>query len=284
MLALLVSDIANPFYPQLAKAVERQAVQEGYGVVICNTADDPELAARHVQRLLDQGIDGILHASVGLDEEPIADLAVVDVPVVFVNRRPAAARASFVVSDNRAAGRSIGLHLLDLGRTSIGFVSGPDFARNGQERLEGLQAAVREHRRTGRVIVKPGDFSRESGAAAVREWIAANELPGAIVGVNDSVAIGVMETLRESGRSVPEDVAVAGFDDIDLASSSLISLTSVAQDIERMGTRAVRVLLRLGAEKAKTHSRPIREVLPSRLIVRRSTRSGDADHSEDAVA
>jgi LacI family transcriptional regulator len=269
MIALLVSDIANPFYPQLAKAVERQALQAGYGLVICNTEEDAEVTRRHVERLHDQGIDGIIHASVGLDEQAVLGPGGAT-PVVFVNRRPSAPRANYIVSDNRAGGEAIGRHLLEMGRTTVGFVAGPSFARNGLERLEGLRLGVTEGPRRGELLVKGGDFSRESGQAAVREWVAAGELPAAIVGVNDSVAIGVMEALIETGRVIPQDVAVAGFDDIYLASSGLIGLTSVAQDIDRMGARAVRALLRSISDPTPP-LRAVREILPTRLIVRHST-------------
>ncbi len=271
LLALLVSDITNPWYPELARSIEVHAGRAGYGLVICNTDDDPQITRRHVQRLLDHGIEGIVHASVGLDALEVSPEAVGDTPVVFVNRRPAAAGASYVVTDNVAGGRLLAAHLIALGHTTIGFVSGPAYAATGQERLRGVQEIVAERRGQVGILVEQGESSKASGAAAVRTWLERSTLPTAIIGSNDTIALGAMEALVEAGLHVPEDVAVAGFDDISSSSSSLISLTCIRQQTEKMGEHAVTALLRLMRAGLRTRRRPIREVLRAELVIRAST-------------
>ena len=268
MLALLVSDIANPFYPELAKSIEREAAAHGYVVVVCGTDDKPAESMHRVRRLLDHGVDGIIHASVAADEEAV--VALVDDPrrVVFTNRRPSAADGSFVAADNLAGATALTQHLLELGHRRIGFVAGPSYASNSRERLDGFLAAVgREPGATA--LVAAGDFSPESGARAVDEWLAAGEAPTAVIGVNDVVAVGALDALLAAGRVVPRDVSLAGFDDIPLASSRILGLTTVAQHIDVMGKRAAEVMIqRLGQPEG---SPPVQEVLEPERIVRATT-------------
>lgn len=264
---LLVSDIANPFYPELAKAIEREARKFGYALVICNTEDNVREAKRYVQRLLSQGIDGIIHASVGNDEEPVLSLLGSNTPVVFTNRRPRSPSCHFVVADNRAGAIALTQHLLDLGHRRIGFVGGPDYASNAQDRLDGFKTAM-AGQPDAEAVIHTGEFSPQTGREAVKRWIDQGRLPTAIIGVNDSIALGTLEGLLDAGRSVPADVALAGFDDIEMASSRLVGLTTVAQHIDRMGHRAMHILRRLLESRAP---RPIQEVIQPTLVVRRTS-------------
>lgn len=266
LLGLLVSDIANPFYPQLAKAIEREAMRLGYGLVICNTDDDDSETERYVERLIDQGFEGIIHASVKTDEVRTLEVVGDRSRIVFTNRRPSSLHAHYVTSDNVAAGVMLTRHLLEQGHRRIGFVKGPSYVSNCVDRAAGFLGEMLNS--GAEPLFVQGDLSMESGALAVRELLAADNPPTAVIGVNDLVALGALEGLLEAEFRVPEDVALAGFDDIQLAGSKFANLTSVAQHTERMGQRAVRVLVRLARNPS---SRFIRETIPPELIVRRST-------------
>ncbi len=270
-----MSDITNPFYPQLAKSIEREAWREDYAVVICNTDDEPQETLRYVQRLLDQGTAGVIHASTGLDELQV--LRAIHDPrrIVFANRRPSSPGVSYVVSDNAAGGRLLGEHLLARGHRRIGFIAGPQWAANRQERLDGLRDAAIDD--GAEVVVAEGDFTPASGVDAVGAWLSMPNPPSAIVGVSDQVALGALAALVERGVEIPGDMAVAGFDDIEFASSRIIGLTSIAQHIDDMGRRAVRLLLRqLGGRKYRVS----RIELDPSLVVRHTTgRDGAADGS-----
>jgi LacI family transcriptional regulator len=264
---LLVSDIANPFYPELAKAIEHEARKFGYVLVICNTEDNVREAKRYVQRLLGQGIDGIIHASVGNDEDSVLSLVGSNTPVVFTNRRPRSPSCHFVVADNRAGAIVLTQHLLEHGHRRIGFVGGPAYASNAQDRLDGFKTAMAK-RLDAEALIHLGEFSPQTGLEGVRRWIDEGRLPTAIIGVNDSVALGTLEGLLDAGRSVPGDVALAGFDDIEMASSRLVGLTTVAQHIDRMGHRAMHILRRLLESRPP---RPIQEIIQPTLVIRRTT-------------
>ncbi len=269
-LGLIVSDIASPFYPQLAKSVEHEAAKRGVTVLICNTEDNPEISQMCVRRMLDQRIGGIIHGSVGEDEADVLEEVGDQTPVVFVNRRPRARSASFVVADNRLGARRLTEHLLEQGHRRIGFIGGPAWASNAGERLEGFLDAVRDFGPECETLVSEGDFSAETGRAQAHAWLSdPDRRPTALIGVNDVVAVGAMESVLERGLRVPEDIALAGFDDTQFSASPLIALTSVAQHIDEMGRVAVRVALRLGRHQGRR--RPIREVIEPELVVRRTS-------------
>lgn len=267
MLALLVSDITNPFYPQLAKSVEQEAGKDDYTVIICNTADRTAETRRYLERLLGQGLDGVIHAAVARDEQVV--LSLIDDPrrVVFTNRRPKSESVSFIVSDNRGGAILLTNHLLDLGHRRIGFIGGPSFARNYAERLDGFQQAMTKVPDASACIAE-GDFSTQSGARAVRAWAAAPNLPTAIIGVNDSVALGALSALNELHLRVPDDIALAGFDGVQATSVSLVGLTTVDQHIDELGRAAVRILI---GQLNNPEFTPVRRVLPPELLLRRST-------------
>jgi LacI family transcriptional regulator len=272
VLVLLVSDLANPFYPQLAKSVEQEAKKAGYAVVVGNTADRTAETRRYVERLLTQGIDGVIHASAARDEKTLLSMMDDKRRVVFTNRRPTTAGVSYVVSDNERGAAELTRHLLSLGHRRIGFIAGPAYARNALERLEGFRSAMSEVP-GAQPLVAEGDFSAESGQQAVHEWADGRHPPTALIAVNDAAALGALETLTQHNLKVPQDVAVAGFDGTRLSSSPLIRLTTVDQHISKLGRRAVQVLL--GQIDESGEFEPVHEVLPTQLLVRDSTDGDD---------
>jgi LacI family transcriptional regulator len=144
-------------------------------------------------------------------------------------------------------------------------VSGPSWAANARERLVGIRAAAHEHGVD--VVVAEGDFRMESGAAAMSRWLESGSPPSAVIGVSDEVAMGVLGVLATRSRGGPQ-IAVGGFDDTDLAGSDVISLTSVAQHIEEMGQKGVRLLVDQLAYR--THP-PAHDILQPDLHVRRTS-------------
>ena len=277
-LGLLVSDITNPFYPELAKSIEQEAKRQGYAVIICNTGDDVGETEAYLQRLIDHGVEGVIHASVGEDEDKTLALIGDTNRIIFANRQPQSRKASYIVSDNAAGSAALTRHLLEMGHRRIGFVQGPQVASVSRERVEGFlrQMALESG---AQPILASGDFSPESGARAVEEWMREGSFPTAIIGVNDLVALGAFDALLAAGLRVPEDAAVAGFDDIAFAGTRVVGLTSVAQHIDQMGTQSVRLLLRMVAKRLR---RPIHEVVAPELIVRRSTSTAATSHPSNS--
>jgi len=252
----------------LPKSVEREASRNGYTVFICNTEDSQVEVDRHLRRLLSHGIDGIIHASVGDDEETVSRLMGSPRRVVFTNRRPRSQTANYIVSDNEGGAEELTRYLLGLGYRRVGFVGGPTFASNAAERLRGF-SRVMEAEPGATALVAVGSFDPEAGVRIATQWLSLSDPPEAIVGVNDAVALGVVEAILRSGRRIPDDVAVAGFDDIQLASANIVGLTSISQHIEYLGERAFQILLQqISGEAAAT---PLQEVIAPTLQIRHTT-------------
>ncbi len=268
LLALLVSDIANPFYPQLAKSVEDEAKRHNYTVIICSTNDRTAETRRYLQRLLRQGLDGVIHASVARDQDTLVNMIGDPRRVVFTNRRPTGSSANYIVSDNRAGAKDLTMRLLARGHRRIGFVAGPPYASNARDRLAGFLAAMAEVA-DAEPLVAESDFSSDGGARAVDQWMDAPARPTALIAINDSVALGIWEALNDRGIHVPTDAALAGFDGVRLTASRLFDLTTVDQHIDQMGKRAVQILLRQLA--GRPDADPIQQVLPTQILLRNST-------------
>jgi LacI family transcriptional regulator len=278
MLALLVSDFTNPFYPQLAMSIEREADKAGYTVVICSTGDRTEQTRRHLTRLLGQGLDGVIHAAVGRDEATVLAVLGDHRRVVFTNRPPKSKAVSYVVSDNFEGAAELTRHLLAIGHRRIGFIGGPPYAVNATERLRGFTTVMKDVAEAT-ALVMSGEFARESGERAVKQWLQEGSAPTAIIAINDSVALGAMEALIRGGLRIPADIALAGFDGTNLAASPIMSLTSVDQRSEEMGRLAVGVLL--GQLRSDAFV-PTQQVLPTQLLLRASTE--DAPRAVGTVA
>jgi LacI family transcriptional regulator len=285
LVALLVSDLTNPFYPQLAKSVEEEAGKAGYTVIICNTSDKVSEVRRHLTRLLDQGVDGVIHASVGKDEATVLSALGDPRRVVFVNRPPTSPSVSYVVSDNFGGALSLTRHLLEVGHRRIGFIGGPLYAGNANERFRGFEIAMGEVAGTQAFVVHRV-FGKESGSSAVSDWLEQGSNPTAIIANNDTMALGAMEELIRHGLRIPQDVAIAGFDGTDFSASPVIGLTTVDQHSDEMGRRAVKVLLK---QISSRNFVPARQILPTELLPRRSTEGprhfgGDIGSDQPSVA
>jgi LacI family transcriptional regulator len=265
-IGLLVSDIANPFYPPLAKAIEQRCRKLAYSVVICNTNDDPDTSVEYIERLLAQGVEGFIHASAGPDENAV--LAALGDPrrIVFANRRPRSTDVSYVVSNNVGGGRQLGEYLIAQGHSLIAFLSGPPWASSSAERLTGLAGAVEQG--GGEMLVAQGDFTPKMAVQAVTTWLERAQPPTAFVGINDQVAAAIYVALTESGLAVPDQAAVAGFDNVEFAWSAAVPLTTVGQRTETMGRRALDILLR---QVRNPTQRLTFQDLPMDLFVRNTT-------------
>ena len=263
---LIVTDINNPFYPEIVRGAEDAAQHEGRSLILCNAAEDPERELAYLNLLLERRVDGVIVAAGGLTTRQAQLLRAFPVPLVLVNAALPGGPIPSVVSDNVAGGRAAVDHLLDLGHTRLVHVSGPAVRDATSLRLDGVRAAIAASGREVTLEVVEGDGYLAGGAAA-RGIAARLAPPYAIIAHNDLTAVGVIHALFDLGIRVPDEVSVVGFDDIALAAFTNPGLTTVAQDKYGMGRWAVEAITRLQAGE------PVRgpEVLPIELVVRRST-------------
>jgi LacI family transcriptional regulator len=243
-LGLIITDIENPFFPQLVRAVEDVAREHGFALLLCNATDDPDREASYLDLLVDRRVDGVVIAVSGLGARQGEWLAEAPLPVVLVNSVAPGLPHPAIASDNVDGGRQAAAHLLDLGHRRLGaLTAGPRIA-DAPARVAGVRNAYAERGLDPEAITvevgEPGVGGGESALCRLLER--APETTG-ILAYNDLMAIGAMRAIRASGRSVPEEMSVVGFDDIAIAAYTDPPLTTIAQAIGELGRLAVEHLV-----------------------------------------
>ncbi len=265
MLALILSDIQNPFFTTLSRGVEDVAQQYGYTLIVGNTDERPEKERQYLDVLASHRVDGVILSTVG--EGHIDLLRQHGIPVVLVDRVVPGTDVDTVVHDAYDGGRQIIAHMLEQGYRDIMFIGGPPGNSTLEARLAGCRAAMQAGGRA--LTVRLGRLDQASGEEIVAALAAEGAMPEALVAANNLLAVGAVVELRRQGRSVPGDVGLACFGDIDLASQLDPFLTVVRHPAYEMGRAAMEILYaRLnGADDPPRH-----QVFPAELVVRRSTR------------
>jgi LacI family transcriptional regulator len=239
-LGLIITDIENPFFPQLVRSVEDVAREHGFAVLLCNAADDPDREASYLDLLVDRRVDGVVIAVSGLGARHREWLAEPPLPVVLVNTVAPGLPHPSITSDNLDGGRQAAAHLLDLGHRRIGVLTAGPGNDNALPRVAGVRRAFEEHGldpASARIVV--GEPGVGGGETALCQLL--DEAPDTtgVVAYNDLMAIGAMRAIRASGRAVPRDVSVVGFDDIAIAAYTDPPLTTIGQAIGDLGRWAV---------------------------------------------
>jgi LacI family transcriptional regulator len=269
-IALLLTDIANPFWTTIARGVEDAAGQRGYHVILCNSDEDPGKELNYIDILLQRRVDGIILAPSTDDKKRLLALKRHNVPFVLVDRWVEDFKTDLIRSDNKTGARELIQHLIRLGHRSIAIVSGPAGISTAVDRLAGYREALRESGIPFRQsLVKQGTYRLDHDHASVAELLDEPDPPTAVFATNNFIAMGILETLRRLGKRVPEDIALVCFDDLPQASVIYPFLTVCAQDAYRMGTLAAELLIeRITSRAARRIPRDI--MLNTRLIVRKS--------------
>ncbi len=269
-LGLIISDIANPFFPELVKSIQRRATDAGYDLMLANTNYDESLTVSCVERMLQQKVRGVAIMTSEMDYSLIDRLAEREVAVVFLDLGPVGPHTSNINVDYESGVHAGVQHLLDLGHRRIAYVSGPRHLKSAERRRAAFIEIMRRSRaslRTKPVIIE-GDFSAEAGERAVKEMLELEERPTAVFCANDLMAIGALGGLRRAGARVPRDVSVVGFDDISFAALTDPPLTTIEFPRADVGSAAVEALMHtISADDAFGREFKVE----TRLVVREST-------------
>lgn len=270
-IGLIIPDITNPFYPEVARGIEDQARASGYSVFLCNTNYDKQREADYLNLLSEKRVDGIIMAPISNQSAQRLEEAGNMIPVVYVTKRVSGNALSFVVIDDERGGFIATKYLIEQGYKTIGYI-GPDEKTGNDpgERLAGFRAAFKKFGISVQSrYVRIADFKRETGYNAIARMIEAGNFPRAVFAGNDLLAIGMIQGIKEKGLSVPRDIAIIGFDNIPLAAFPEIRLTTIHQPKYEMGQMAADILLEK-IEK-RTPGQPRRVILEPELIVRSSS-------------
>jgi LacI family transcriptional regulator len=271
-LGLIVLDIGNPFFTEVARGVEHAASERGYAVLLCNSDESRGRQDTHLTFLEEQRVGGVLVTPVDADLRHIEQLRARGTAVVLLDEPGQDGRCSVAVDDIRG-GEIAGEHLLALKRNRIVYVTGPDTIRQCVDRGRGLHKAVSEAGLDAGTVVRRVEIpalNGDEGHKAV-ERVLADGWPDAVFCANDVVALGVLRGLLEAGVNVPDDVSLVGYDDIEFAATSAVPLTSVRQPALQIGRTAAALLLEEIAQP-DTHAHQQVMFRPE-LVARRSTGS-----------
>jgi LacI family transcriptional regulator len=268
-IGLIIPDISNPFFPQVASGVEDGAKEKGYSVFLCNTNYESDQEARYLQLLIEKRVDGIILASGFQASDTINPLLMGSLPIVSLCTRFENVNNSFVVIDNERGGFIATKHLIEQGYPSVGYIGTQGDGLSQGQRFKGyLQALEKFNIPFDDRFVFSGDLKRETGYEITKRLIAGQHFPRALFVENDLMALGAIQGIKESGLRVPDDIAVVGFDDIAFASFPEIGLTTVRQPKYEMGKMAVNILLDSIIESTKE---PKKHILEPKLIIRTSS-------------
>jgi DNA-binding LacI/PurR family transcriptional regulator len=271
LLGLIVSEITNPFFPELVQEFENLAVEQGYEVFIGSTNYDPVRTESLVRRMLQRSVDGVAIMTFGIEQELIQKLVDRAFPMVFVDSGPDLPNIRVLKVDYGEGIREAVQHLAALGHRDIAFISGPLHMRSAVARRDAFLKSMSELGLTvPREHIIEGTHTMEGGIKATEHLLLSGEMPTAIVCSNDMTAIGVLHGLHRTTHKVPDDISVIGFDDIHLAQFVLPPLTTVQMSCKRIAAAAIQAL-RFGIEPGLPQAQQTEWPIPTHLVVRQST-------------
>lgn len=276
---LVVSDIANPFFPEMIKSFEAAALEVGFDLLLCNTNYDPSRTAAAVRKMIENKVRGVAMMTSEFSTILAEELAAHHVDVVFLDVGPVKNLMSNIRVDYSKGIFEAIRHLRDLGHNEFAFLAGPQDLRSAVIRRKAFADALAQCGLPSHRTIE-GNHKVDGGVSAVRTLLGQANFPTAILCSNDLTAIGAMSALREAGVEVPEDVSVVGFDDIYFARLTNPPLTTVSLSREQLGKLAFEALQKMS--RSKRH-RGSEYVMGTTLVVRQSTapaRDRELRHAE----
>jgi DNA-binding LacI/PurR family transcriptional regulator len=271
---LIISDITNPFFPELVKAFEDIAVEHGQEVLIANTNYDPARMEGCVTRMIQRKVDGVAIMTSEMEDRLIQVMSHKDIPLVFMDVGTPGPGVSRVVVDH-AAGVSMAMdHLIGLGHRRIAFISGPLNLFSARCRLGAFKESLKRHGLSRDPdLIQEANHRADGGHAAMKRILDSGTTLTAVVASNDLTAIGALGAIHDRGMKVPDDISIVGYDDIILSAFTQPSLTTLRLPRSEIATAAFRALYnarQIDASSKKVHDGTNQNIQPA-LVLRNST-------------
>jgi LacI family transcriptional regulator, galactose operon repressor len=269
-LAVIVPDVANPFFTQIVRSAEEVARRAGYRVLLCDTRADLVIEREVIEEMIAHRVEGIVIAPVSdRSRDHLRRLDKFAVPYVLVDRTVPGIDADAVLGDSAEGAQRLVEHLLSLGHRRIGMIVESSEVSTARDRRGGYEAALRAaDLPVDPALVAEGTVDPQGGHEGMQRLLALDDPPTAVFTVNNLVALGAIEAVRAAGLEVPEDIALVCFDDIEYASRLYPFLTVMEQPAETFGTLSTQLLLERIERRAPERARVV--VLPAEFVIRRS--------------
>lgn len=270
-IGLLIPNILDPAYVEIAEGAEEVANKKGYNILLCITEGVVDKEKQYIRTLIDRMIDGIVLVSSLLEDDDVQDIKRQGTPLVLVGENRGNSSGPIVRIDCKDASFKAVVHLVDSGHQRIAMIFGSMPAMENQRKIEGYMQALHK----ARLPVKPefvveAENTIEGGYVATRRLISLDPKPQAIFCSSDILAFGALDAIRDSDQSVPEDVAVMGFDNVRMSSLMVPKLSTVSKPLHRMGLSGARLLLDVIESKDSGEAVMEELVLQSKLKIRKS--------------
>jgi len=240
-IGLIVPDIMNPYFPELARAVEDTASKFGYNVILCNSDEDRVKEQAYLDMLQQNYVNGIIVSSNTMTAEQVIKL---NIPVVSIDREISKGLPTIVVENMKGAHKAT-RYLMSKGCSRIAHIRGPQGVVNADERCEGYREVVQQESWFSESYIVDGDYDMEASIEATLELLKTHSEIDGIFAANDIMAIGAMKAASQLGIRVPDELAIVGFDGIKLSSVTIPELTTIVQPIYEMGEKATKMLVSL---------------------------------------
>jgi LacI family transcriptional regulator, galactose operon repressor len=279
IVALLVLDMANPFFVEVAKGAERAARAQGLSVILCNSGQDLDEEAEYLSLFAEQRVRGVLVTPADVDGRNIESFRRHKIPYVMVDRViPEQEGCSVSVDDVFGGELAVG-HLVRAGHTQIAYISGPPRLTQSRDRLRGAQSAIAEAGLPPAAlsVLETEWMTVSAGRDAGARLLGLPHRPTAAFCVNDLVALGVLQAMFVAGVQVPQELSIVGYDDIEFAAAATVPLTSVRQPAFRIGATAAELLIEETGTSAAGHAHR-RVVFQPELVVRSSSLASGRDY------
>jgi LacI family transcriptional regulator len=275
IMALLVLDMGNPFFVDVARGAESAAREAGLGVMLCNSGQSASEEATYVSLFAEQRVRGVLLTPADPTGASLDLLRQQNVPFVLVDRWAGEAEGCSVSVDDTIGGALAGRHLVAAGHRTIAYISGPPDLQQVKDRRAGMLQALAEGGLGPEALLEiPAQrLDVAAGRDAASRLLGLAQRPTAVFCANDLLALGVLQVVYAAGIAVPRDLAIVGYDDIEFAAAAVVPLTSVRQPAAEMGRMAAELLLEETGPRAAQHSHQ-RAVLLPELVVRGSSLPG----------
>jgi len=270
-LALVVTDIANPFFTLIARGVEDVASASGYTVIYCNTDESEQKEINYSNTLVQQQVDGVLLVPACNSPESVKFLDRNKIPVVLIDRSVPNFEKDIVKCDSEEGAYKLIKLIIELGHSNIASITGPKGVSTSEDRVAGYRRAMKEAGLESLVNIYYGTYTQASGYELANQALALDPQPSALFGANNFLSIGILKALRDAGKRVPEDMAVVGFDDLPVSMMVDPFLTVASQPAYEMGKQATELLLSRLLGKAPQEIQRI--ILQTEIIERRSSGS-----------
>ncbi len=269
-IGVVISDSSQLLLSRMLKGIDDAAFANGYSLIMANTNQNAERERECISTILNKRIDGIiLAAPKNFDIDVYNELRSFGIPTVLL-MRPSPFQVDCITSDNRQAGYEAVMHLHARGSTHIAHIGLPTDSQNGKERIEGYKQALEKLGLpfTPERLLYASESSMEAGRYAAEQLLRSGVQFDAVFCGCDVLAVGVMQALTKAGKSIPSDVRICGFDDIEMVDQLAIPLTTMRQEVDAMGMDGVKALL---ARMASPEAEPVYTRLVCKLVVRQSS-------------